>query len=290
MMHVSRPHHSHAVRLADGRTLAIDELGHPSGTPVVFLPSAPGSRRIDPDPDATMRACVRLLSVDRPGFGASSPVPEGVIPTIASMTDDVAAALSTLGVDRFAVIGWSAGGRVALGLASRAAGNVTSVAIVGTPAPEEEVPWMPAEYRETTRALRADPASALSKLRSSLDAMTAEPTSAIRGIGRGASDERALQDPHIVATLEVMLREGLKTADGVAADIVAGVVVPWGIDLSTITAPVACFYGEDDRIAPPAHGAWYASKLRHATVRLFPEAGHLLPLTHWDEVLAAVVP
>jgi pimeloyl-ACP methyl ester carboxylesterase len=63
----------HRLRLADGRTLACLELGDPSGAPVLYFHGFPGSR-LEARVAATAAAGlgVRLLSVDRPGFGQST--------------------------------------------------------------------------------------------------------------------------------------------------------------------------------------------------------------------------
>jgi pimeloyl-ACP methyl ester carboxylesterase len=47
---------------------------------------------------------VRLISPDRPGIGLSDPQPDR---TIRDWADDIADLLDQLGVDRFAVMGWS---------------------------------------------------------------------------------------------------------------------------------------------------------------------------------------
>jgi pimeloyl-ACP methyl ester carboxylesterase len=100
------------IQLADGRTLAIDERGSYDAPAVVLLHPAPGSRRFDPDPAATAAAGIRLLTIDRHGYGGSTPLPDGAVPTVVGHADDVAMALDQLGVAQAGIIGWSAGGRV----------------------------------------------------------------------------------------------------------------------------------------------------------------------------------
>src|SRR4051794_15879907 len=110
MTRTALPTADHTVTLDDGRTVAVDEHGNPDGPVVTLLHCCPGSRLLDPDPAATAAAGVRLLTIDRAGFGASSPVPAGTLPTFADRADDVAAALAALGVTETAVVGWSYGG------------------------------------------------------------------------------------------------------------------------------------------------------------------------------------
>ena len=64
------------LTLPDGRTLAADDVGAPGGRPVVYVHGTPDSRLArHPDDDLARRLGVRLVAVDRPGFGHSSPAP-----------------------------------------------------------------------------------------------------------------------------------------------------------------------------------------------------------------------
>lgn len=63
------------IRLQDGRQMAYSEWGALDGEPVVVLHGAPGSRLFCPDEQATEAARVRLLTIDRPGYGRSDPTP-----------------------------------------------------------------------------------------------------------------------------------------------------------------------------------------------------------------------
>src|SRR5919197_6773466 len=77
---------------------------------VVLCHSAPGAGIFDPDPSETRARNVRLISVDRPGYGGSSPVARGKWATVASAADDLATVLDSLCVEKVGVVGWSAGG------------------------------------------------------------------------------------------------------------------------------------------------------------------------------------
>ena len=279
----------HLVSRPDGRTLAVDDHGPTDGPVVVLLHSAPGSRRLDPDPAATAAAGVRLITIDRAGYGDSTPLDASVLPTITGHADDTAAVLDHLGITDAAIAGWSAGGRVALALAARRPELVRAVAVVGTPAPDDEVPWVPQEHRDMVPMLRANPLDAAPLLTGIFAGAEGFDPTDPSGVGAGPADDAVLADPARRAAVVAMLAEGSRPGPaGVAADIVADQVAPWSFDLGAIGAPVSLFYGDADVVVSPAHGEWYAARLADADLHVIEGAGHLLVLTQWSQILAAL--
>jgi pimeloyl-ACP methyl ester carboxylesterase len=277
----------HRVTLPDGRLLALAEYGNPDGPAVVLLPSAPGSRRLDPDPGATASAGVRLLVVDRPGYGESSPVPGGVASTLTRLGDDVAAALAAL-VDDAGVVGWSNGGSVALALAARHPALVRALVLVGTPAPDDDVRWVPDEYRAVNHALRADPPSAAARLAPYFALVVADPAGSIDTMAAGRADEAVLADPARHAQVLAMLTEAFRQGEaGVVSDIVAVNIAPAGFDPAAVGAPTTLVYGTDDVLVGPEHGRYWAGIVPGARLHLVEGAGHLVALTEWAPILAA---
>jgi len=284
------PEPSHAISLPDGRTLALDEYGDPEGRPVLLLPSAPGSRRLDPDPAVTSAAGIRLLVVDRPGYGASTPLPDGTAASWAALADDLAEALRALGVTRTTVVGWSNGGIGALALAATHPSLVESVAVVGTPAPDDDLPWLPDEHRGMLHSLRPDPESAIAALTATLAVLVDEPALAMGSLSRCPANERLLAQPAVRAALETMLAEAFRPgAAGLATDIAATNVSPPGFDLETIEVPVQLWYGAGDIIIPSTHGEYYASKIPGACLETVADIGHLVLIDRWAEILEGVL-
>lgn len=281
---------THLVDLPDGRVLALDEHGDPGGPPVVLLPSAPGSRRFDPDPAATAASGCRLLVVDRPGYGRSSPPAPGVAPTVADLADDVVAALRALGTGPAGVVGWSAGGRVALALAARHPALVRAVALVGTPAPHDEVPWLTAERAATLGDLRADPVAGLAFLAEVFGVGPEGDERATDALAVCSADADLLAaDPALTARLEAMLEEAARQGGtGSAVDVVAGEGQPYGYDPATVIAPLTVFCGTADPLAGPAAGRWFAATVGHGEVVEVAGTGHLLVVPEWPRILAAV--
>src|SRR5262249_61508898 len=101
----------HVLTRADGRRFAWSEWGRAEGPPVLLLHRNPGSRLLDPDSAATAASELRLLTIDRPGYGGTDPVAD---PTAAAACSDVASVVGELGLEEVALIGWSGGGPFAL--------------------------------------------------------------------------------------------------------------------------------------------------------------------------------
>ena len=278
----------HTIEVADGRTMAVNEYGVADGPAVLFLHSSPGSRVLDPDPAATTAAGVRLVTVDRPGYGASSPYAPDVLPTFAASADDLDTVLADLGIEDAAVVGWSNGGVHALALAARHPDRVRAIALLGAPASDDDVPWLPDEQRALGQAMRDDPSSARSLGESAIAPATESAEVGVGMLAAGAADVALEQDPDVHARLVWMLEAAFAPgASGIVADIVAGHVAPWGFDPAAVGAPVQLWYGEDDGSVTPAHAAYWHGVLAASTVHVVP-GGHLLPFTVWAEILGSV--
>lgn len=104
------------VTTPDGRRLAYLEVGDPHGPLVLHNHGGPSSRleaRLLADSAATNG--LRLVCVDRPGMGQSSPQKAR---SYASWADDLVTVADALGCQEFGVTGWSEGGPWALAAAA----------------------------------------------------------------------------------------------------------------------------------------------------------------------------
>jgi pimeloyl-ACP methyl ester carboxylesterase len=105
------------LTVPDGRQFAWAERGAQDGSPVVYLHGAPGSvveGARSPYRAQFASAGVRLISTERAGYGVSTALPGRRFIDIVS---DVRALADHVGLDRFAVVGWSTGGPHALAAA-----------------------------------------------------------------------------------------------------------------------------------------------------------------------------
>jgi pimeloyl-ACP methyl ester carboxylesterase len=112
--------------MPDGRTVGFADYGTPDRTAVVWCHGGPGCR-FEPgyvEPDAA-RAGLRLVGIDRPGYGQATPWPGR---TIGGWVPDALAVVDHLGIERFVAVGCSTGGAYALALTSRSDRVIGAVA------------------------------------------------------------------------------------------------------------------------------------------------------------------
>ncbi|MFI5937733.1 alpha/beta fold hydrolase [Actinoplanes sp. NPDC051494] len=113
-------------------TLSHDVQG--SGPAILLLHSTACDRRMwDPQIPALTAAGHRVVRCDLNGYG-QSPVPA----TSWSDAQDIVDLLGALGIDRFALVGASGGGRVALEVASRWPDRITALALLCTAVDDHE--------------------------------------------------------------------------------------------------------------------------------------------------------
>ena len=296
--------------LASGRTLGVTGFGDSAAERiVVFCHAAPGSSVFDPDPDASSNRNVHILAFDRPGYGSSDPLPTGTWPSIAQAADDIAEYLrsmnrdeSSAGINRpdsIGIAGWSAGGRVALAFAARHPDLADRVAIIGTPAPNESVPWIDPQLQAMSDHLvTLEPDAALAQL----SGMLQPQADAVNGadeagdvpldlLGASAVDDAVLALPGAHDRLGRMLKDAFRQGPGgVAADILSYTARPWGFDPADVAAKTLIVNGQADPLAGNAHASWYQKAIPDARVEMMPGVGHLAVIPAWDRVLSHLAP
>ena len=155
------PKTDRTVTLSDGRSLAYCEWGDLDGRPVVLVHGAPGSRLFCPDQSATDAAHVRLITIDRPGYGRSDPQPDR---SLLDWVDNFAELARRLELPPSPMVGWSSGGPYALACAAVIPDRVPKVGAAASVGPWDEVPgaWreLPPAVRELVELLPRDPAAA----------------------------------------------------------------------------------------------------------------------------------
>lgn len=274
------------ITLSDGRTLGYAEYGTPQGTPVLFFHGAPGSRLVHADmADSAMRLNIRLIAVDRPGYGLSD-VLEGR--TMLDWPDDVEALVNSLEIDKFALIGFSGGTPFALACAYKFARRISKVSLAGALAPLD-VPGVTQGMSPAVVGLFALARTNPVELRSTFAAIapTPEAFAATMSVSLGESDKAIFlaHQSEFEAEYAETLRAGI---EGVAADFELN-AQSWGFPLDGIKTETHLWCGTEDFNTPPAMTTYLSSTLANSQTFMLQNEGHCALYPHWEEILARLV-
>ncbi len=278
------------IRLQDGRQLAYCEWGDLDGRPVVLFHGAPGSRLFCPDEEATQAAGVRLLTVDRPGYGRSDPRPGR---TLLDWPADYIELADELDLPPCPVIGWSAGGKYALAVGFAAADRVTTIGLAGSPGPRDQVPGaldeLSPEDRAVVELLARDRPAGLAALGEDCAWYAGDGWAALFAESWGDADDRLLAQPDVLDPMKALIREGARQGSAGFASDEAVALTPWALSVADIRQPVHVWVGDSDILVGRSHGDYLAASIPGATLVTFPAAGHIFPISHWAEILAALL-
>lgn len=272
----------HLLIAVGPRVLRVHAPVHSSGDgmPIVYLHGGLGSILERPANDRVIAPLgIRLIRIERPGFGASS---RHAGRTLATWADDVRAVLDALGLARVGLLGWSGGAPHALAVAALAPERVTAVALVG--AGVQDPAW------------RLDPgdAAAFARFTEETNARVAAMTKlAGQGtalvdviLGRMPEVDRAVSG-EVRAMLAASYAEALR-GDGGALDEMVALRTPWPFEPGAIAAPVHVWTGALDQNTPPAGAQALVDALPRARHDVLPERGHNLIFSDAERILAAL--
>ncbi|MCX4679371.1 alpha/beta hydrolase [Streptomyces sp. NBC_01433] len=274
------------TRLPDGRRLAWAEWGPQDGWAVLLCPGAATTRWLGFGGSLVEDAGIRLVSVDRPGLGASDAYPGR---TLASWTADIQHFIRSRELGDPAVVGFSQGAPFALALA--AAGAVSAAAIVSgsdelagprfTDAPHPHV-------RAMVDAVASDPDSAAVSF---ADFGSADALWDLIMATSCEIDRTVYADPVLRSAFRHAMGEAFaQGTDGYARDTVLA-MGRWPFDPARITVPVDLWYGRHDTSPShsPDHGASLSRLIPTARRHVLPDAAGSLLWTHTDAVLRSLL-
>ncbi|NUR87140.1 MAG: alpha/beta hydrolase, partial [Nonomuraea sp.] len=226
---------------------------------------------------------VRLISLDRPGLGVSTPAPGR---TFADFAADVRAFARRRGLGRTAMVGNSQGAPFALACA--AGGAVSALALVSA-ADEVADPRfagaLPEELRRLVDLSTHDPESA----EKVFAGFTPQAMWDLVMGGSPPCDLAVYQREEFAARYREALREAFAQGpEGYARDTVLA-MGPWGIDLSSITVPVDVWYGEEDRTHSPDQGTGLTARIPGAVRHVVPGAGGAVLWTDAEPILRTLL-
>ena len=276
------------IRLRDGRLLGYTAVGPAGGAPVLYFHGALGSRLEWPaHAESAEEAGVRLIAVDRPGYGCSDPKRGR---TALDWADDVRELADRLGIAGFRIIAWSAGTPYALACGYRLPGRVTRIDLVGAVVPESYPDGREPRNRDLSffaSVAQYAPGMAYAMLRRTVIRREADPEWFEQRLARGLSapDRAVTSDP---AVHRILLRSHATGESRIAVGLVGDLETlggEWGFTPAQVKVPVVMWQGSDDTLTPASRNARLTGELPDVKRRFFPGEGHFLLYRHERELL-----
>jgi pimeloyl-ACP methyl ester carboxylesterase len=282
------------VGVGGKRRLGFAEFGPADGRAVVWLHGTPGARRQIPQEARAYaeREGVRIIGIDRPGIGSSTP---HVYSSIVHWADDLEVLAERLDLDPLIVIGLSGGGPYALAAAQALPHRVKAVGVLGGVAPTVGVDAVKGGLvgigRLAAPALKVARAPLGVGLTGALRLAKPFADQAIGVYGRlsPAGDRALLSRPEFKAMfIDDLLNGSRKQISAPLADVIL-FSKHWGFELADVKVPVVWWHGDADHIVPFAHGVHMAARLPDAELRPLHGESHLAGLGVGEEVLATLL-
>jgi len=293
-VHHGPPEREHAVELASGRKLGVAEFGPAEGRTIFWFHGTPGARRQVPPAARRLARSenLRVIGVERPGVGKSTP---HLYRAISEWADDVDELADLLRVDRFGLAGLSGGGPYALACAHAFPDRVVAGAVLGGVAPTcgpEAAPGGAVRL-----AVAFEPLITL--LREPLGEMFTRTVQALRPLSDHAfdlyvrfapeGDKRVLGDRAIRETfIEDMMLGSQDNLRSFFYDLIL-FSRPWGFSVREIKVPIHFWQGDDDNLVPPEHAEHLTRLVPGSRLIRDPSGGHLAGLGMAEEAIRFVL-
>ncbi|MGZ5968217.1 MAG: alpha/beta fold hydrolase, partial [Polyangiales bacterium] len=268
--------------IGNGRKVGLTEWGEPSGPPVLYFSGTPSSRGARP----VQAASARMITIERPGYGISSPTRDR---SPLALARDLRVVLDRLGIERASIVSNSGGGIFALACGVAIPDRVHALAVVGSLGPLDD------------RAVRAS----LGLRRRAILALAGRLPWLVRGVvarqdphreptrfyrqmvdDLDPCDRRILERPDVWERQLAVTREAFaQGADAFVTELLTH-ARPWDFWPEDVKVPVHLWYGERDHTTPPGIGRALARRIPRAELHVLPGEGHFLMWTDLERILA----
>jgi pimeloyl-ACP methyl ester carboxylesterase len=291
---IARPKLEGKIAVGDDRQLGFAEFGDPHGRAIFWLHGTPGARRQIPT-EARVYAAenhIRLIGIDRPGIGSSTPYQYDAVIDFA---DDLRTVADTLGIDKMAVIGLSGGGPYTLGCAAAMPDRVVAVGVLGGVAPTVGADAIGGGAMALGSLVAPLLSVAEFPIRLAAAGLirllkpVAEPALYLYARISPEGDRRLLVRPEFKAMfLDDLLNGSRKQLSAPFADVIV-FAKDWGFRLDQVKIPVRWWHGDRDHIVPFAHGQHVVSRLPDAVLTTLSGESHLAGLGFAEQILRTMI-
>jgi pimeloyl-ACP methyl ester carboxylesterase len=277
------------LTLRDGRTLGYSVFGDPDGTPILNCHGGLLCRfDVEPCTPDLESLAAHVISPDRPGVGRSDRAPGRCT---VDWVDDARELLDALGVERFAVMGWSLGGQYAAAVAARLGHRVTGAGIIAGCPPLDRHDTFVQLNRMDRRLARMSQRCA-PVARATFGTMSWCGRHWPERFGklearRASGADRDLMAEH-AEWLGRATGEGCRQPAGMV-DEYRAFVAPWGFTLADIRVPTRVYQGSVDDLVAPSWADRIAGAVSNASVTVYEGEGHMIALKRRADVVSDLI-
>ncbi|PFX64764.1 alpha/beta hydrolase [Bacillus toyonensis] len=287
----------HIITLQDGRKLAYIEYGKTNGLPVMLFHGTPGSRIWSLTDDmVAKRFGIRLISIDRPGYGLSDPKRNR---TVLDWAEDVNELSDQLKLQTFSIIGVSGGGAYAAACAYQIPERLQSVQMVSSATPFENEKPPASMCRENRIAFfisKRLPLLLKWVYRTQKKQMEKNPEKYIQGLKKGNThlckwDQQFIQTDEDIKLAMIHMKEALRNSVDEAVAEPALLAKYWGFNFQDISIPIHIWHGTADTLSSIEEIKKVASATPHVTTHYMKDAGHFLTddPNIWESILQTII-
>lgn len=270
------------MTLSDGRDLGYAQSGDANGIPLFLLHGLNSSRlEVCIAEDAMLKFGIRCIGIDRPGIGLSSFQKDR---TVLGFVDDIEALAEHLNIEKFLLIGVSAGTPYALACSYKIPHKIIACGIISGVAPVFTfgLKGMSKGSRDFIILSKKIPFiikyifwflhGRLSKNSEKEDLFLQSIMFSLDDV-----DKKLIESSSAKKLLLKTCREGYKQGSKrVADDGILAFGKPWGFKLEEIDfTPIYLWHGEKDKGIPLAMAKHMSENLEGSILKTYPKEGHL---------------
>ncbi|MDQ6970919.1 MAG: alpha/beta hydrolase [Mariprofundus sp.] len=280
-----QPAASMSMCLHDGRRLTWREYGAPKGKPVMVFHSLTGSH---PDYDIAKNMGLRLIVPERPGSHASDPLHGR---TFIDWSEDIRQLANFLGLDSFALIGFSAGTPYVLSCVDHLPKRIHHISLIACMAPVRSVDdldgMIPLNHTAMRLAHRS-PELLAEFMRVFLNDLEQDSSSYFDRVAehQPATDIAVLDHPEIKDSFLQSFQTAAKENFQQLCDEITLCASDWPLDLEQYNGSASIWHGQQDPLVPISMGRRIADLLINPTIHFLPDEGNYLVYSHWQKILS----
>ena len=277
--------------LPDNRVLSWFEYGCPEGRPLLVLENQAGNLPCHaPYDDWYVKQGLRVLVVVRPGFGISSPCPEG---DFVSFAEDLRHFCERLKLKKAILAGYCFGGPYALAAAARYPQLFEQVGVIGS-----IVPWqfmkegqLDIMHRRLLKMVERDPRIFIGLGKLALRGVNRSPEKFFSFFARFLDDKdgQLINDPDVQALTLPQLRHRWFQGARVIIDDYLRVLRPWGFEMADITLPCQVWHGALDRSVHLEPARKMAQAIPGAVFHVLEDQGRYPVIECWQPFIQSLI-